>query len=176
MERFFPSVDVSASPVYNQVRQEQISAEQDKFERVQQHTVEQIVHVPIPQSQELNMEGVKDIPEERFPQQTVEQIENATPAPELDIFPHEQFDEACRILDLKHAELREAVLRAQRLDLYTDISSQEEYESGKAIVENIQQKLSCLPCPSTSSEDKGCLIEYTKNSPSAPKKNLRRKR
>ena len=70
VEGFFPSVDVSASPVHNQVHQEQISAEQDKFERVQQHTVEQIVHVPIPQSQELNMEGVKDIPQERFPQQT----------------------------------------------------------------------------------------------------------
>ena len=83
----------------------------------------------------------------RIPQQTVEQIENATPAPARDMFPHEQFDEACRILDLI-AELREAELRAQRLDLYTDISSQEEYESGKAIVENIQQKLSCLPCPS----------------------------
>ena len=37
-------VDVSASPVHNQVHQEQISAEQEKFERVQQHTVEQIVH------------------------------------------------------------------------------------------------------------------------------------
>ena len=108
-------VDESASPVYNQVHQEQISAEQDKFERVQQHTVEQIVHVP--QSQELNMEGVKDIPQERFPQQTVEQIENATPAPASDMFPREHFDEACRILDLKQAELREAELRAQRLDL-----------------------------------------------------------
>ena len=80
----------------------------------------------------------------------MEQIENATPAPALDMFLHEQFDEACRILDLKQAELREADLRAQRLDLYTAISSQKEYESGKAIVENIQQELSCLPSPSTS--------------------------
>ena len=40
---------------------------------------EQIVHVPIPQIQELNMEGVKEISQERFPQQTEEQIENATP-------------------------------------------------------------------------------------------------
>ena len=95
--------------MYNQVRQEQISAEQDKFERVQQHTVDQIVHEPIPQSQELNMEGVKDIPQERFLQQTVWQIENATPAPAVDMFPHEQFDEACRILDLKQAELCEAL-------------------------------------------------------------------
>ena len=45
------------------------------------------------------------------------------------------------------AELREAELRAQRLDLYTDMSYQEEYE---AFVENIQQKLSFLPCPSSS--------------------------
>ena len=132
-------MDVSASPVHNQVHQEQISAEQEKIERVQQHTVDQIVHVPIPQSQELNMEGVKDIPQERFLQQTVWQIENATPAPALNMFPHEQFDEACRILDLKQS--RKADLRAQRLDLYTDISSQEEYESGKAILENIQQEL-----------------------------------
>ena len=66
------------------------------------------------------------------------------------MFHHEQFDEACRILDLKQAELREAELGAQRLELYTAISSQEEDESGKAIVENIQQKLSCLPCPPTS--------------------------
>ena len=57
------------------------------------------------------------------------------------MFPHEQMDGACRILDLKQAELREAELGAQRLDLYTAISSQEEYESGKAIVENIQQEL-----------------------------------
>ena len=140
-------MDVSASPVHNQVRQEQISAEQEKFECVQQHTVDQIVHVPIPQSQELNMEGVKDIPQERFLQQTVWQIENATPAPAVDMFPHEQFDEACRISDLMQAELREAELGVQRLDLYTDMSSQEEYE---AFVENIQQKLSFLPCPSSS--------------------------
>ena len=71
----------------------------------------------------------------------MEQIENATPAPALDMFPHEQFDEACRILDLKQAELCEAELGAQRLDLYTDISSQEEHESGKANVEHIQQEL-----------------------------------
>ena len=150
MERFFPSVDVSASPVYNQVHQDKISAEQEKFERVQQHTVGQIVHVPIPQIQELNMEGVKEIPQEPFSSADCGADENATPAPTLDRFHHEQFDEACRILDLKQAELREAELGAQRLDLYTAISSQEEYESGKAIVENIQQKLSCLPCPPTS--------------------------
>ena len=112
--------------------------------------------------------SVKDIPQERFLQQTVEQIENATPAPALDMFPDEQFDEACRILDLKQAELREAEFRAQRLDLYTAISSLEEYE---AIVENIQQKLSCLPCPSTSSEDKRSLIEYTKTLPRTRRKN-----
>ena len=43
------SLDESAAPMYNQARQEQIAAEQD---RVQQHTVEQIVHVPVPLIQE----------------------------------------------------------------------------------------------------------------------------
>ena len=50
---------------------EQIVAEQ---ERVQQHTAEQIVHVPIPQIREQTVEGAKGILQERFPEQTVEQI------------------------------------------------------------------------------------------------------
>ena len=54
-----PSVDDSASPVYNQVQQGQIAAEQESFERVQQHTAEQIIHVPILQIQEQIVEGVK---------------------------------------------------------------------------------------------------------------------
>ena len=33
-----PSLDELPSPVYNQVHQEQIAAEQESFERVQQHT------------------------------------------------------------------------------------------------------------------------------------------
>ena len=60
--------------MYIQVHQEQIAAEQDFFERVQQHTVQQIVHVPIPHIQEQIVEGVKQIPQERFPEKTVEQI------------------------------------------------------------------------------------------------------
>ena len=39
------------------VRQEQIAAEQERVERVQQRTVEQIVHVPVPQIQEQSAEG-----------------------------------------------------------------------------------------------------------------------
>ena len=58
----FPSVDESASPVYNQVHQEQIAAEQESFERVQQHTVEQIIHVPIPHVQEQIAESIQVIP------------------------------------------------------------------------------------------------------------------
>ena len=75
-----PSLDELPSPVYNQVHQEQIAAEQESFERVQQHTVEQIIHVPIPQIQEQIVVGVKEVPQDRFPEQSVEQIENATPA------------------------------------------------------------------------------------------------
>ena len=37
VEGSFPSVDVSASPVYNQVRQEQIAAEQGSSERAAAH-------------------------------------------------------------------------------------------------------------------------------------------
>ena len=54
----------------------------------------------------------------------MEQIENATPAPALDMFPHEEFDDACRIVYLKQAELREADLMVQRLDLYAAATSQ----------------------------------------------------
>ena len=53
------------------VHQEQIVAEQ---ERVQQHTAEQTVHVPIPPTLEHLEEGVKEIPQETFPEQTAEQI------------------------------------------------------------------------------------------------------
>ena len=58
----FPSVDESASPVYNQIHQEQIATEPESVECAQQHTVEQLVYVPVPQIQE------------RSQQRTVEQI------------------------------------------------------------------------------------------------------
>ena len=70
----FPSVNGSASPVYKQVHQEQIAAEQESVERVQQLTVEQIVHVPIPQIQEQIVESVQVIPRELFPERIEEQI------------------------------------------------------------------------------------------------------
>ena len=50
-----PRLDEFTSPVH----QEQIVAEQ---ERAQQHTAEQIVHVPIPQILEQFVEGAKEIP------------------------------------------------------------------------------------------------------------------
>ena len=65
-----PSVDESASPQYNEFRQEQIVAEQ---ERVQQRTAEQTVHVPVPQVQEI-VESVQVIPRELFPERIEEQI------------------------------------------------------------------------------------------------------
>ena len=74
VEGSFPSTDVSASPVYNQVHQGQVSAEQKKFERVQQYTVDQIVHVQILLIQEQIVEGAKEIPQVRFPVLTVEQV------------------------------------------------------------------------------------------------------
>ena len=70
----FLSVDETASPVYNQVFQEQIAAEQESVERVQQHTVEQIVHVPIPQIQEQIEESVQVIPRELLSERIEEQI------------------------------------------------------------------------------------------------------
>ena len=60
------------------------------------------------------MEGVKEIPQERFPQQTVQQFENETRALALGMLPHEKCDEACRILAQTQAELREGELMVQR--------------------------------------------------------------
>ena len=47
-------------------------AEQESVERVQQHTVEQFIHVPIPQ--ELIVESIQVIPRELFPERIEEQI------------------------------------------------------------------------------------------------------
>ena len=60
----FPAVNESVSPVFEQVYQEQIGADPGSFERTQQRTVENIVHVPIPQIQVQFMEGVKQIYDE----------------------------------------------------------------------------------------------------------------
>ena len=49
---------------------------------LERDTVDQIVHVPIHDIQEQIVEGVKEISQERVPEQTVEQIENATPVVE----------------------------------------------------------------------------------------------
>ena len=51
-----------------------LCAEQESVERVQQHTVSQIIHVPIPQIQEQFVESVQVIPRELFPEQIEEQI------------------------------------------------------------------------------------------------------
>ena len=64
-------LDEFAVPVCNQIRQEQIVAEQV---RVQQRTAEQIVHVPVPQFQEQIVERVQVIPRELFPERNEEQI------------------------------------------------------------------------------------------------------
>ena len=60
-------VDETASSAYNQVHQEQIAAEQESVECVQQHTVEQIVHVPTPQIHEQIVESVQVFSRELFP-------------------------------------------------------------------------------------------------------------
>ena len=62
VEGSVPSVDESASPVYNQVHQERIPAEQEGIERVQQRTIEQITHVPVPQVQEQIVERYQGNP------------------------------------------------------------------------------------------------------------------
>ena len=56
----------SAPPVFEQVYQEQIAADPGSFEHTQQRTVENIVHVPIPQMQVQFVEGVKEIHQERL--------------------------------------------------------------------------------------------------------------
>ena len=63
-------MDESAPPAYKQVHQEQNPADPGSFERTQQCTVENIVHVPILQIQEQIEEGVKEIHQERLPDMT----------------------------------------------------------------------------------------------------------
>ena len=63
-----------AAHVYSQVRQEQIAAEQKSVECVQQHTVEQIVHVPFPQIHEQIVKSVQVIPRDLVPERIEEQI------------------------------------------------------------------------------------------------------
>ena len=70
----FSFLDEFAVPVFNQIRQEQIVAEQESVERVQQHTAEQHFHVPIPHFQEQIVESIQVFPRELFPERIDEQI------------------------------------------------------------------------------------------------------
>ena len=73
----FLAVDKSASPVYIHFHQEQVVADPECVERVQQRTV----HVPILQIQEQFVESAKEIPQERLSERIEEQIEDV-PIPE----------------------------------------------------------------------------------------------
>ena len=77
----FPAVNESAPPVFEQVYQEQIAADPGSFECTQQRTVENIVHVPIPQIQVQFVEGVKEIHQERLPGRIEELIVCVAPIP-----------------------------------------------------------------------------------------------
>ena len=68
------SLNESAPPVFEQVYQEQIAADPGSFERTQQRTVGNIVHVPIPQIQVQFVEGVKEFHQERLPERVEELI------------------------------------------------------------------------------------------------------
>ena len=73
----FAAVNESAPPVFEQVYQEQIAADPGSFERTQQSTVENIIHVPIRTIQEQFVEGVKEIHQERLSERIEELIVNA---------------------------------------------------------------------------------------------------
>ena len=83
-----PRLDVSAAPVYHQVRQEQIAAGETTRNIVENSTVQEQVIVPeIPELQVMEriqaqiVESIKEVPQERVQQRTVEQIMHA-PAPQ----------------------------------------------------------------------------------------------
>ena len=135
--------------------------------------------MPIPHILEQLVEGVEEIPQEHFPEQTVEQIVDAiervspeagvpcaTPIPALNTYPHENFDEACRILGLKQAELREADLILCNILASLRCGGRFQGQASLRIRQGdcgeIPTGALCLPCPSTSSKDKRSLIEYTK--------------
>ena len=78
-----------------------------------------------------------------------------TPATTDATFPHEKFDEACKILALKQADLRQAKLVIQRLELYAAVSGQacdanlvsearQAYESNKVIIGNLLREIDAL--------------------------------
>ena len=77
----FTAVNESAPPVFEQVYQEQIAADPRSFDRTQQRTVENSVHVPIPQFQEQSVESVQKTPQGRLPERIEEPVEN-TPIPQ----------------------------------------------------------------------------------------------
>ena len=61
-------------------------------------------------------------------------------------FPHEKFDELCKILASKQAELRQAKLAVQRLELHAEVSghdanlvseAKQAYKSGKMLIGKI---------------------------------------
>ena len=69
--------------------------------------------------------------------------------------PHETFDELCKILASKQAELRQAKLAVQRLELHAAVSGQardanlvseakQAYESGKMVFGNIIREIDVL--------------------------------
>ena len=93
-------------------------------DRVQQSIEEQIVDAPVPQIVEEQLVAVAP-----------------TPATTDATFPHEHFDEACRILALKQAEVRQAAITSQACDAEAASKAWQAYESAKAIVENIQREL-----------------------------------
>lgn len=135
-------------------------------ERFPKRAEERMVDVPIPPTTGDTVEvdtadvgrGSTTAVEVSAPQtdeQTLEQIEYATLAPILDTFPHEKCHELCRIVDLKHAELRQAELVVQRGDLHAAITghacdaeaaseARKAYGASEVIVENIQRQLGVL--------------------------------
>ena len=98
------------------------------------------------------VEEIDDVIEDQIfdapvPQTMEEQFVAVTPTPATTdaTFPHEKFDEACKMLALKQADLRQAKFAIQRLELHAAVSGQacdanlvsdarQAYESNKVII------------------------------------------
>ena len=117
-----------------------------------------VVDIPVPRG----VEEIEDVVEDQIfdalvPQTVEEHFVAVTPtlATTDATFPHEKFDEACKILALKQAHLRQAKLVLQRLELYAAVSGQacdanlvsearQAYESNKVIIGSNLREIDAL--------------------------------
>ena len=157
--------DILVPPIVEENVQVVRSLPQD---RLQQRTLDQVLVLPTVEETVESPQIVQDRVQQSIEEQIVDDPENVdspvpqvveeqlvavapTPATTDATFPHENFDELCTILKLNKAELHQAELMVQRLDLHAAISEQacdanlvsearQAYEPNKVIIGIMQRE------------------------------------